>query len=554
MRFLWLMFVGLQLGAPAAAQSNVLLLIADDVGVDTVAVYGEHPVPANTPNIDLMAARGVLFRRATSNPSCSPTRATILSGNYAWRTGMGTVIDASEFSGMELSRFTTLPGALGSANYTSALLGKWHLGKSYAHPLLGGFDEVRATPGNLRDYYQYFKNVNGEATISTTYATTDTVDDALDLMLTLPEPWFIWVGFHAAHLPYHAPPEELHTVELPGTIAGNEPVYSRAIIEAMDTEIGRLLNGVDPAETTVVFVGDNGPEGVAVLPPWTEEHAKTTLYEQGIRVPLIVTGPGVVQGAECTALVNTTDLYATIADLAGADSTSALDSVSLRPYLSNPDAPSQRAFAFEELFQPNFLPSKGPPPSYVRRGTAVRGNRYKLIHSYAGPNPVPVFRELYDLLLDPLEAVNLLDSPLSLELKGIYTDLQVQLVAHGPSPWATLAGGVPGTKGIPNLQGVGSLVTGTPVLLKVNRAAANASVSLFVGLSVAATPFLCGVLFPAMDAVFAANTNAEGVVSFGTSWPVVPPATQVAFQAWVQDPVSECGYSASNGLVATSAP
>ena len=84
--------VALLLSGAAGAQENVLVLIADDVGVDRVGCYGEHPAPGDTPNIDRLAGNGVLFRNAWSSPLCSPTRAGVLTGRYGFRTGIGTII------------------------------------------------------------------------------------------------------------------------------------------------------------------------------------------------------------------------------------------------------------------------------------------------------------------------------------------------------------------------------------------------------------------------------------------------------------------------------
>jgi arylsulfatase B len=542
--------------APMAwGQSNVLMMLADDVGVDTVNVYAEHPIPAKTPNIDLLAARGVLFRNAYSNPSCSPTRATILSGNYAWRTGIGNVFGGNPaIPAMQLSGFTTLPDALSAATYSSAMVGKWHLGDCLQHPISAGFDEVHGSINSIANYYQFYKNVNGSLQLVTTYATTDTVNDALALMQTLHEPWFIWVSFNAAHTPYHMPPPALHTYQLPPGIRGNEPIYSRAIIEAMDTEIGRLLNSIDETDTTVIFVGDNGPEGVAVLPPWTAAHAKTSVYEQGVRVPLIVVGPDVVQGAECAALVNTTDLFATIADLAGAPHEAALDSVSMVPYFADPGLESLRTYVFVETFLPNFLPLKGSPATFLRSSKAVRGDRYKLAHFHQQPSKIPTRRELYDLLADPLETVNLLDGQLTPEQADIYTALQVQLVNHGPSPWTNLGGGVGGIVGVPELVGTGSLVSGTTTTITLSQAASHAAGAVVLGWAVGNAPFLCGVMIPTVDNLIWVTTDSVGRVTGTVPWPALPPLTQVTFQAWIGDAAAPCGYSASNGLTATSAP
>ncbi len=546
--------LGLLLAGRATAQSNVLLLVADDVGVDTVAVYGEHPVPAVTPHLDDLAARGVLFRRAYANPACSPTRATILTGLESWRTGVGTVIGPSGSVELPLAGLTTLPSVLAARGYATAQVGKWHLGQDPHHPLDAGFDAVRGTVNNVASYFAFPWNVDGVVSPVTGYATTFTVDEALALMDALPEPWFLWVGFHAAHKPYHVPPASLHTQTLPPTIPGNEPAYSRALVESLDTELGRLLAAVDETQTTVLFVGDNGPEGGAVLPPWTAAHAKSTVYEQGVRVPLLVAGPGVARGAECDALVQSTDLFATIAELAGGSSATALDGSSFAPLLADPAAPAPRTHVFVESFLPNFDPAAGFPAGFDRRRQGVRDDRYKLIHEYEDGGALPVRREFYDLDVDPLETTDLLAGTLSPAEQAAWLALQSELVAHGASPWTDVGGGVPGVKGLPRVTGVGSLVPGTPTTLRVQRSASLSTGVLVAGWTVAPQPLLCGTLLPSLDVLHWFATDSDGTYIAGAPWPALPPLTPVTFQAWVQDAAAPCGWSATNGLTATTAP
>ena len=169
------------------------------------------------------------------------------------------------------------------------------------------------------------------------------------------------------------------------------------MVSAMDFEIGRImtaLNAVDP-DAYVVFLGDNGTGENVTRPPFVSAHAKGTLYEGGINVPLIVKGPGVIAGAECGALVSAVDLFATFAQLARRRS-AAEDSVSLVPYFTNPGL-SLRTTVFAESFSPNHqvaLP-------YDAHERAIRDSRYKLIRRTGEPD------ELYDLLTDPWESSNL---------------------------------------------------------------------------------------------------------------------------------------------------
>lgn len=132
------------------AQGNVLLVIADDVGVDRVAAYGEHPSPGRTPQIDRLAERGVLFRNAWSNPYCSPTRATVLTGRHGFRTGVGFFVGMTTPHGLSLAE-TTLPEVL-APSHTSLALGKWHLSsflQGADYPLAAGFAHHAGSLFNL---------------------------------------------------------------------------------------------------------------------------------------------------------------------------------------------------------------------------------------------------------------------------------------------------------------------------------------------------------------------------------------------------------------------
>jgi len=391
-------------------QPNVLLIVADDLGNDRVGAYAEHPDPGHTPNIDALAAQGLLFRNAWACPLCSPTRATILTGRYGFRTGVGANIlangDAPELDLEE----TTLPEVL--SGYTSVALGKWHLGRDLLHPNDSGFAHFAGTLHNLDrigddppSYFQWTKVVDGVESVSTTYATTDTADDAIAAFQSLPQPWFVYCCFHAPHDPFHAPPPELHNYDLQGDPEDDVPLFVRAAIEAMDTEIGRMLSFL-PSDTVVIFVGDNGTEDKAVDPPTVSGRNKGTPYEGGVNVPLIVKGPGVVPG-ECAALVDATDLFATLVELAGASHPTE-DSISLVPYFADPARPSLREWVYAETF--------GPHP--FRR--AYRGERYKLIRQRSPGNES---EELYDLLADPLETTDLLVAGMDEEAQAAYEQM-----------------------------------------------------------------------------------------------------------------------------------
>lgn len=415
-----------------ATRPNVLLIVPDDLGTDRVGAYGEHPDPGKTPVLDTIAARGILFRNAWSNPTCSPTRATLLTGTYAMRNGVGRAITYAG-STMELAvQEPSIPRALPPA-YATAAVGKWHLststGSGTAHAQLMGFDHHWGPMDNIDDFSAYPKNTDTRESISTEYATTEQVDDALQLIEQFGErPWFVMLAFSAPHGPFHAPPDDLHTFDLPPTVADNAAMHHQAMAEAMDTEIGRLLTTMDAevlARTYVIVVADNGTPKPVVTAPADPNHGKASPYEGGINVPLLVMGPGVVEGAECAGLVNTTDVFATVMDLCGADGhRGAVDSVSMVPYFANPGQRSLRPWAYAE----NFGPNSYAPADWQVWKRVIRDERgYKLIQRWEQGATTLVSEELYDLTVDPYEANDLMLSPLSSEAQGALVRLRAYL-------------------------------------------------------------------------------------------------------------------------------
>lgn len=425
--------------AADATPPNVLLVIADDMGVDMMAAYGEGADPPVTPNLDALAAGGMLFRNAWANPNCSPTRATILTGRYAFRTGIGDVVTPS--SAALSTAEVTLPEllTLAGSGYDCAAFGKWHLGNESnggsRAPNFAGFPLYDgclkgdlAPPPTGCSYYHWPRTLNGLASTSTTYATTATVNSALAWIQARSAPWFCYLSFNAPHYPYHAPPAGLYSENLTGLDPALSPrPFYKADLEALDSELGRLLGGIALQNTVVIFIGDNGTPPVACLPRFLPQHAKATVYEGGVNVPLVVSGPNVQPGSECQALVNLTDLFATIAGLAGVDPAvwlpaTKLDSVSLVPYFSAPARPSLRWYTYTERFRP--LGATGPVPNAQR---AIRDSRFKLISKPSGP-------EFYDLVLDPFETTNLLPGGLTPQQNQRFQALLVQQedLIHSP--------------------------------------------------------------------------------------------------------------------------
>lgn len=397
--------------------TNVLIIVADDVGIDAVATYKAHPKAADTPHLDALAARGMLFRRAYAQPVCSPTRASLLTGRHPARHGVGRVVATDDHWAMAPSEIT-LPEMLRRAPvpWSSAALGKWHLASEgdgrlgLDHPNVQGFQHYAGLPGNVAvgehgdgklGYHRFLKVTNGVEQLTTRFLLTDEVDDALTQVTTLPEPWLVWLAPHAAHTPFQIPPPHLQPRPPVGHDAPDWKRH-RALVHAIDTELGRLFEGMGAerlARTLVVFIGDNGTPDLATLAPFDPSHAKGTMMEEGVRVPLIIAGPGVVHG-ETDRLAHAVDLFPTVAELAGVALSDVkrasgnpviIDGVSLWPVLRDPGAPPPRRFVMSEVFAP-----LGKPP-FREHTRMIRDERYKLITKIDEPNRV------YDLLKDPHE-------------------------------------------------------------------------------------------------------------------------------------------------------
>lgn len=365
---------------------NVLLVILDDVGVDRVAAYGETSTATPTPTLSGLAAEGVLFRNAWVHPYCSATRAAIQTGRYAGRTNIGYVVFPDE-DGVELAPDeVTLPELLARApdRWDSSLVGKWHLGTersgtAASHPGRQGYAWWASTDHNVDGpggYFRWKRNLNGVEAPTEAYATTVQADDAIARAKEMAEPWLLTLALNAAHAPLHAPPEALSGPLPPDATDADR--YD-ALLRAADAELGRVLGSLEPelrARTLVIVIGDNGTMHAGVRPPQDPEKAKGTVFEGGVNVPLLVSGPLVAKPGESQALVHAVDLFATLADLAHVDVSALpnpIDGLSLLPALADPSATIHR-LVYTEQFQPN-----GPPEERKFFARAIRGKRYKLM-------------------------------------------------------------------------------------------------------------------------------------------------------------------------------
>ncbi len=402
-------------------QPNVLVLLLDDVATDRVGVYGEHPRPARTPTIDALAAEGVRFTEAYANPVCSPSRASLLTGRFASRTGVG--FNVRPDAGHRLhDREGTLAELLKAAPtpYATFGLGKWHLqpreGQTVAHPMSQGFDSWEGAIGNLvlPDSYTDYTWYGADGSVAeheSSYLTTREIDRLVDAVQTLPEPWLVWGALHAPHGPWTPPPDALLAEPLPEGAVG--PDLYDAMLEAADTELARLLAHVDRGDTLIVLLGDNGTPKEMVREPVKQAHAKGTAFEAGVRVPWIVVGPGVRSGVVSHALVSVVDLFPTVAAAAGVDPVRPgipIDGVDLWPLLSG-QSDSVRPYAFSEK-------------AYERNDKAsvrmVRDDRYKLMERGKGLS-------LFDLDGRNDDGPDLLEGTLSAREQASYDALKAEL-------------------------------------------------------------------------------------------------------------------------------
>ncbi|TCS43779.1 sulfatase-like hydrolase/transferase [Reinekea marinisedimentorum] len=403
----------------AQAAPNVLLIIADDMGIDASNCYAMGNQQARMPNIEAMCQQGMVFDNAYSAPVCSPTRATILTGQYGFRTGVGAAIPPQGTNGLSADA-NSLFDVLEASQYSTNLLGKWHLAgsdDSLNHPAeLGVSDFWGLFKGGVRDYYKWTAVTAAEEVDVNQYSTTAMTNEALEWINDQDNSWFLWLAYNAPHSPFHLPPNDLHSADdLPNTernIKQNPLPYYNAMLEALDTEIGRLLASMDQSvrdNTIIMFVGDNGTPNQVVDDFYGDHKAKGTIFESGVNVPLVVTGPGIESGRS-PAFVQTSDMFTTIAAMLGVEA-EAEDSFSFEPALYG--NATQRDFVYVE----HFGDMSEAKPSDVF-GWAMRQGDYKLLMQI-GEQPA-----LYNLATDPKEADDLLADGISAEEAAIVASLQ----------------------------------------------------------------------------------------------------------------------------------
>jgi arylsulfatase A-like enzyme len=429
-------FVAIHAAAPA--KPNFLFIITDDQSYEALSVVqkelgekGRFPW-LKTPNLDRLANEGVRFRNAfVMNSLCSPSRAANLTGLYNHESGNGIASNFRPFPVNSVTHATLLQGA----GYTTAYVGKWHMGTQRERP---GFDFAASYIGHGK-YADCPFIVNGKNTPTTGWVDDVATDYAIEFInkqKTSAKPWSLVLGYKTPHQPWQPPArtKDLYTGEVSRTVpnVNTPPIYfgkqnqenrsKRPVpptmptnlnyfrcVAAMDDCVGRLLKALDQsgfaANTVVIFTSDNGF--------YLGAHStgdKRSAYEESLRVPFLVRYPALAAKASARVvddMVLNIDLAPSLLDFAGVSIPKVMQGRSWRTLLTGQD-PSWRKSWFYQYFAED---QKG---TNVPDMTAVRTADAKLI-KYPGYKQ---WTELFDLKADPYEINNLINDPAAADLKA----------------------------------------------------------------------------------------------------------------------------------------
>ena len=443
-----------QLGAVAVAQAadprpNIIVILADDLGNADLGYRGSD---IKTPNIDKLASEGVQLELFYGMPVCTPARAALMTGRYAMRYGLETlVIFPSHTYGLPTDEHT-LPQALKEAGYQTAMVGKWHLGhadKKY-WPQNRGFDHFY---GNLVGEVDYFTKErgglidwqrDGKFFKEDGYYTTLIGNEAVNIIENqdTSRPLFLYVASLAPHAPYQAPKEAVDAYK--ATIGDEKRRTYAAMITELDAQVGRIMAALKQKNmldnTLIIFSSDNGGATSALFatgarsPEEREESGgvelgakppasngdlrggKGSLHEGGVRVPTIFYWPARLKPRIVEEPLHMVDVMPTVLALAGG--------------VGSPDHP----FDGKDIW-PSLAEGRPSPHEYILinveafRGAIRKGN-WKLVKIALLPGKT----ELFDLSKDPREQNNVAD-----QFPEIVSDLEARLIAYAkekkPSEW-----------------------------------------------------------------------------------------------------------------------
>lgn len=409
--------------APGAAHDgarpHVLVIMTDDQGYSDVG-YNGNPV-LQTPTLDALAEGGVVFDPFYAQPVCSPTRAALMTGRHALRVG---VLDTQSGNAILPPEEVTLAEALQDGGYITGLFGKWHLGDNApARPQDQGFDRVLTHAGGMigmpynppggRSYFDPILIDDGVERAFDGYAPDIFTDAAIafieDATQSGGQPFFTYLSFNTPHHPLTVSDRFAEDYRALGLSEETARYYG--MITNIDHNVGRVLDRLEALDilddTLIIFVGDNGTSSLHQQEDLWEaglRGRKTHVYENGVRVPMIVRMPEAnpAQGVRIQAGI-VEDIMPTILDVAGLGTGAALDGVSLVEAIASADA----ALPARDLF---FQFHRGSEP-VAYRNIAVRRGDYKLVQPVGrGLEPFTMETarfELYDLDADPFETTDI---------------------------------------------------------------------------------------------------------------------------------------------------
>ena len=399
---------------------NIVFILADDLGWAELGCYGN--TFNETPNLDRLAKQGMRFTDAyTAAPVCSPYRAALTTGQYPARTGITDYLRPNDKKHLS-TEYITISEALKNAGYATGIIGKWHL-TGYANhgakefpPAMHGFDETIVSENRGIGGGSYFHPYHFNREVQKRLPGKEYLVDRCNLEAIefierhKNESFFLYLSHYAVHTRLTGKPELVAEFEKkPGAGKGfkaqrNNP-HLAAQLKSIDEGIGMIRTKLDElglsSDTILVFTGDNGGED-RVTSNAPLRAGKSTLYEGGIRVPLIMSYPILVPaGTICKTPTSNIDFYPTLCQLAGTrpDSKQHFDGVSLTDVLQNPKIPLQRDILYWHypLEKPHFL--GGHSSGAVRKGD------WKLIEYFDTGQ-----KELYNLADDIGEENNLVNT------------------------------------------------------------------------------------------------------------------------------------------------
>ena len=418
---------------------NILVIMVDDLGYADSSSYGATDL--KTPSIDSIVNDGIKFTNFYANcPVCSPSRASFVSGRYPELVGVpGVVRTYPQDSWGYLSKdIVTIGDILRDGGYSTALIGKWHLGLTSEHwPNNRGFDYFHGWLGDMMDdYYKHerhginYMRLNEEPIHPQGHATdlfTSWACDYLDARAKENTPFFLFLSYNAPHTPIQPPIEWLYKVRQRAPEMEAPRARLVALIEHLDRAIGVILENLDKnnqtQNTVVVFTSDNGGQLNVGGRNGDYRDGKQSMYEGGIRVNTALRWPRMIKPGTVTHQRGLTmDLYPTLCEIAGVDIQHELDGISLAPVLRGEKQDNYDRDLYIHRREGN-LRYQG----YVTNAL-IRGD-WKLLR-----NSPFAKMELYNLKDDPYEMRNLAQENPG-KFNELSKSLRLQLQRGGAVPW-----------------------------------------------------------------------------------------------------------------------